>query len=223
MTTQTRKRKIVLTGGPGAGKTAVLDMLRHELCEHVAILPESAGLVFGGGFPRSAKAEVRRAAQRAIFHVQSELETAFEADGWSVLLCDRGALDGVAYWPGPGDFWSELDTTRRTVLLRYDVVIHLRVPDKPHYGHQNPLRTETVEEARAIDERILKAWEGHPRRTIIDSSSEFLDKARRALEAIKAELPPCCDRAQLTAQGNADAASSLHRLSPTAAALILTP
>ena len=65
-----RKRKIVLTGGPGGGKTAVLDMLRHELCEHVAILPEAAGIVFGGGFPRNHKADVRRAAQRAIYHVQ---------------------------------------------------------------------------------------------------------------------------------------------------------
>ena len=49
-------------------------MLRHELCEHVAILPESAGMVFGGGFPRSAKADVRRAAQRAITDMRRRVE-----------------------------------------------------------------------------------------------------------------------------------------------------
>ena len=214
------RRKIVLTGGPGAGKTAVLDMLRHELCEHVAVLPESAGLVFGGGFPRNGKLEVRRASQRAIYHVQCELEAAFEANGATTLLCDRGAVDGVAYWPGPEDFWSALQTTRMAVLLRYDVVIHLRVPEDPHYGHQNPLRTESGSEARAIDDRILAAWAGHPRRIVIESSSDFLDKARRAVEAIRKELPQCCRRVSVP-QGIADGESVLHRLSAEGASPIL--
>lgn len=217
------KRKIVLTGGPGAGKTAVLDMLRHELCEHVAILPEAAGMVFGGGFPRSAKADVRRAAQRAIYHVQCELEAAFEANGSTTLLCDRGALDGVAYWPGPNDFWSALDTTRMAVLLRYDVVIHLRVPEEPHYGHQNPLRTETVAEARAIDDRILAAWEGHPKRIVIDSSRDFLEKARRALEAIRAELPACCRPIAPPPQGITDSRPAVLRFSGEASPSIVRP
>lgn len=219
---QAPKRKIVLTGGPGAGKTAVLDMLRHELCEHVAILPESAGIVFGGGFPRNGKSEVKCAAQRAIYHVQCELEAAFEANGSTVLLCDRGTVDGAAYWLGPGDFWAALGTTRMATLLRYDVVIHLRVPADAHYGHQNPLRTESAAEARVIDDRILKVWEGHPRRVVIDSSTDFLEKARRALDAIKRELPICCARAA-SLQGIADAKSDLHRLYSGAESSILRP
>ena len=215
----TRKRKIVLTGGPGAGKTAVLNMLRHELCEHVAILPEAAGIVFGGGFPRNHKAEVQRAAQRAIFHVQRQLEAAFEANGSDVLLCDRGTVDGAAYWPGPDDFWSALETTRMEMLLRYDVVIHLRVPEEPHYGHQNPLRTEDAAEARAIDERILAAWNGHPNRVIIESSSDFLEKALRAITAIRAELPHCCARLQGIADGKPD----VRRLMEGAPGAILMP
>ncbi len=50
-------RRIVLTGGPGAGKTAVLEIIRHHFCPHVHILPESAGIVFGGGFPRNHDVE----------------------------------------------------------------------------------------------------------------------------------------------------------------------
>jgi broad-specificity NMP kinase len=38
---------MVLTGGPGAGKTAVLELLRHSLCDDVAILSEAAGIIFG--------------------------------------------------------------------------------------------------------------------------------------------------------------------------------
>jgi predicted ATPase len=187
------QRKIVLTGGPGAGKTAVLEMLRHSLCEHVTIAPESAGIVFGGGFPRSRELDARRAAQRAIYHVQCELEAALIAKGATVMLCDRGAIDGFAYWPGPDDYWSALGTTREAVLRRYDAVIHLRVPDAEHgYGHQNPLRVEDAAEARRIDDRILQAWEGHPHRVVIDSTAEFLHKAELALEALRRELPACC-------------------------------
>jgi hypothetical protein len=49
----TRKR-VVLTGGPGAGKTAVLELARQYFCKHVLVLPEAAGILFGGGFPRRA-------------------------------------------------------------------------------------------------------------------------------------------------------------------------
>src|SRR5262250_2796773 len=99
------RRRVVLTGGPGAGKTAVLELIRQSFCEHVKVLPESAGIVFGGGFPRDHKAELQKAAQRAIFYVQRELETAANADNPAVVLCDRGTVDGAAYWPGPEDLW----------------------------------------------------------------------------------------------------------------------
>ena len=211
---------IVLTGGPGAGKTAVLDMLRHELCEHVAILPEAAGIVFGGGFPRGTPLAERRAAQRAIYHVQLEVETLFASRAPNAMLCDRGTMDGAAYWPGPGDFWAGMGTTREAAMSRYDVVIHLRVPDSANgYGHQNPLRTESVEEAHAIDRRILELWEGHPHRIVIDSSTSFRDKVEQAIDAIRRELPKCCKRA--VANGGTGAAvgdsPTVNRLTADAA------
>jgi hypothetical protein len=46
------RRRVVLTGGPGAGKTAVLELIRQSFCDHVRVLQEAASLVFGGGFPR---------------------------------------------------------------------------------------------------------------------------------------------------------------------------
>jgi predicted ATPase len=193
MPTSMGQGRIVLTGGPGAGKTAVLDMLRLELCEHVAILPESAGIVYGGGFPRNGVDQIARAGQRAIFHVQRELERAFDAKPFATVLCDRGTIDGLAYWRGGGDFFRDVGTTREAELGRYDTVVHLRVPADAHdYGHQNPLRIESIIEARAIDDRILAAWEGHPRRIVIQPASDFLEKARRAIAVIRRELPACC-------------------------------
>jgi predicted ATPase len=196
-------RFIVLTGGPGAGKTAVLEVARRRLCRHVAILSESASIVFGGGFPRRRTEPARRAAQRAIYHVQRELERMADEERESpVVLCDRGTVDGVAYWPEtPESYWRDLGTTREDELRRYAVVIHLRTPsDGQGYNHQNPIRIEAAEEAARIDERILGAWEGHPRRIIVDSADDFMVKLARAYELIRAEVPECCqvhDEAEL--------------------------
>jgi predicted ATPase len=104
-------RRIVLTGGPGAGKTAVLELVRHSFCIHVKVLPEAAGIVFGGGFPRGTGTVLRQAAQRAIFYVQRELETAADEGNPAIVLCDRGTIDGGAYWCTRGASWWKLPRT----------------------------------------------------------------------------------------------------------------
>ena len=63
---------VVLTGGPGAGKTAVLELIKNSFCEHIEILPEAASILFSGGFLRREAELARKIAQRAIFHVQRE-------------------------------------------------------------------------------------------------------------------------------------------------------
>ena len=187
------RRRVVLTGGPGAGKTAVLELIRHSFCEHVKILPESASIVFGGGFPRGGTELMLKAAQRAIFYVQRELEAAAEAGNPAIVLCDRGTVDGRAYWPGGEDLWASVGTTLEEQLRRYDAVIHLRTPTGAEgYNHQNPLRIESATEAADIDARVAGAWEHHPRRFIVEPSSDFLDKAARALDILRGELPECC-------------------------------
>ena len=185
-------RRIVLTGGPGAGKTATLELIRQSFCEHVQILPEAASIVFGGGFPRPPTLEASRAAQRAIFHVQRELEIA-AANNSAILLCDRGTVDGAAYWPGPDDFFESVETTLEDELRRYDAVIHLRTPGaESGYNRTNPVRTESAAEAALRDEKIFAIWQSHPRRYIVEAVPEFLTKAARVLEIIRGEMPECC-------------------------------
>ena len=188
------RRRIVLTGGPGAGKTALLELIRQSFCAHVTVLPEAASIVFGGGFPRHSDPECRRAAQRAIYHVQRQLEITGDSHNAAIVLCDRGTLDGLAYWPGPHeDFWAPLATDRQRELARYDAVIHLRTPTAElGYNQQNPLRTESAARAGEVDALVLRAWDGHPRRWLVESSADFLDKAARALDVLRGELPECC-------------------------------
>jgi predicted ATPase len=185
-------RLVVLTGGPGAGKTAVLEVIRRNFGARVQVLPEAASILFRGGFPRGTTHAERQAAQRAIFHVQHELERLAQAhDHGTVALCDRGTLDALAYWPGdPKDFFDGVGATREGELARYSAVIHLRTPkDGEGYDHSNPVRVEDPEEAARIDEGIHRAWEGHPHRHTVDSTPDFLDKVVRVLALVGAELP----------------------------------
>ena len=65
------------------------------------MLPEAASILWKGGFPRPASTSARRGTQRAIVRLQIELQRmAIEDGAASMILCDRGTLDGLAYWPG---------------------------------------------------------------------------------------------------------------------------
>lgn len=199
----------MLTGGPGAGKTAVLELLQIGCCRHLHVLPESAGLVFGGGFPRGTSLALRRPAQRAIYYVQRELEATTVGADVAIVVCDRGTVDSLAYWPGPDSLWDSVGTTEATELARYDAVIHLRTPTAQlGYNHKNPLRIETAEEAAAIDERIVRAWASHPRRFEVPATPDFFMKVERVVEIVNELLPACCRRQ--TPRGWIDHASRLE-------------
>jgi predicted ATPase len=186
-------RRIVLTGGPGAGKTAVLELVRQQFCSHVQILPEAAGIVFGGGFPRVGSVARRKAAQRAIFFVQRELENLGEADNAAIVICDRGTVDGAAYWSGPDDFWGALGTTRESELKRYDAVIHLRTPPRERIQPRQSVG-DRMRAAAAIDERLLEIQQ-HPRRFVVPASVDFSRQAA-LMQILRAEIPDCCKERQ---------------------------
>lgn len=58
-------------------------------------------MLFMGGFPRYDDADCIWAQQKAIYHVQINLEeTQLRHFPGRILLCDRGTLDGVAYVDG---------------------------------------------------------------------------------------------------------------------------
>ncbi|HEY1955639.1 MAG TPA: ATP-binding protein [Polyangiaceae bacterium] len=183
------RARIVLTGGPGAGKTAVLELARRHLRGRIQILHEAASIVFIGGFPRHPEVYARAAAQRAIFHVQSELERwALDAPAERTIVCDRGTVDGLAYWPGPAaDFFAQVGTTHADELARYDAVVHLRTPARGSGYHKDAVRNEDAALAETIDARLLEAWGAHPKRFLVESATSFMDKAHRAL-AILDEL-----------------------------------
>lgn len=188
-----RCKFVVLTGGPGAGKTAVMEAASQLFQENkFAVLPESASIVYSGGFPRLPSLNSKRAAQRAIFHVQNELER-YIADEhkYKLVLCDRGIADGAAYWPdGPESFFQEISLSAEKIFSRYHVVIHLQTPQATmgYNNLTNPMRIETPQQAQEIDAKIVQVWNGHPNRIIVPATRVFTEKLDHVFAILRSVL-----------------------------------
>jgi len=187
--------RIVLTGGPGRGKTTAADLFRREIGDRVVIVPEAATILFQGGFPRSREPHASRFAQTAIFHVQRHIEDVQAALFPSrTLLCDRGTLDGAAYWPGETDeYFTAVGTTLEAELSRYDAVIFFETA--AHGGVSieggNPIRNESTDEAVKLDGKLRALWSRHPRFILVPHNSWFFKKISfglAALESVVAQL-----------------------------------
>lgn len=188
---------IVLTGGPSAGKSAVLEMIQKIFCSHITVIPESASIIFSGGFFRRPTNPAVKGAQRAIFKVQQELEQIiFEEQNTALAICDRGTLDGLAYWPeSESNFWKQVGSSKKVEFSRYQAVIHLKTPPlNQGYNLNNPMRIESATQAHEIDSLLLEIWQSHPNHHIIESNNNFFLKAQEAIQTIQNYIPQCCKK-----------------------------
>lgn len=181
--------RIAMSGGPGGGKTTAADMFRREIGDSVVVVPEAATMLFSGGFPRSESPQAIRAVQRAIFHVQRNLEDvqlALYPD--RILLCDRGTIDGAAYWPGKQDeFFEMMGTTLERELSRYNAVLFFESAAVGNLGIEggNPTRTETLQEARDLDSKLRLLWGQHPNCFYIPHNPSFFKKITFSLALLE--------------------------------------
>lgn len=187
--------RIALTGGPGGGKTTAADLYRREIGERVVIVPEAATILFQGGFPRSRQPHALRSAQTGIFHVQRNLEDVQAAlYPGRTLLCDRGTVDGAAYWPGePHHYFNAVGTTLEAELRRYDAVIFFETAAIGGASIEggNPMRNESLQEAVVLDGRLRKLWSRHPHFILVPHHRSFFQKINfglAALESIVSQL-----------------------------------
>ncbi|MGE3684316.1 MAG: ATP-binding protein [Bdellovibrionales bacterium] len=177
--------KIVLTGGPSAGKTTVAEALVRTYPDKLALVPEGASILFRGGFPREDAPDSVVCQQRAIYYVQRELEELRRVQfPRHSLICDRGTLDGLAYWPkGEDEFFKQIRSLMTDEIVRYDWVLHLDTASQEFY-ESSSVRTESFIQAQSINERVKHASREHPKRLLIKNNRNFSLKIRLALEAV---------------------------------------
>ena len=192
------RSRIVLTGGPGGGKTTAADLFRREIGERVVLVPEAATMLFSGGFPRSDEPAAARAAQRTIFHVQRNLEELQTARfPGRVLICDRGTVDGAVYWPGDmEEFFADVGTTLEEQLARYDAVIFFETAAVGGGSIEggNPVRNESLKQAVDIDERLRAVWSQHPRFVMVPHNPSFFKKITFGLASIESIVAQLAQR-----------------------------
>jgi predicted ATPase len=187
--------RIVVTGGPGGGKTTAADLFRREIGERVVVVPESATLLFSGGFPRVDEPAARAASQRAIYYVQTNLEDVQSARYPDrILLCDRGTVDGAAYWPGDAaEYFQAVGSSQERELARYDAVLFFETAALGGMSVEggNPMRIETNAQAVELDDRLRALWSKHERFFVVPHNPSFVKKIMvglAMLESIVAQL-----------------------------------
>ena len=191
-------QKIVITGGPCAGKTTAMSWIANNLPNkgyRVLFVPETATELIGGGLtPWGCGTNLDY--QRCQMELQLTKERLFERGARTMpadkvlIVCDRGAMDNKAYMTDEefARLCREMDTTEAALRDRYDAVFHLVTAAKgamdAYTTANNAARYETPEGAVNVDDRIIAAWTGHPHLRIIDNSSAFEEKLERLLHEI---------------------------------------
>lgn len=194
--------KIVITGGPCAGKSTAMSRIQEEFSQlgyTVLFVPETATeLITGGVAPWTCGTNAEY--QECQMLLQAEKERIFARAAATMpgekflIVCDRGMLDNKAYMTEEEFLSATANIGANEVEMRdgYDAVFHLVTAAKGaeefYTTANNAARTETPEEARRLDDRLICAWTGHPHFRIIDNSTVFEDKMRRLITEIAAFL-----------------------------------
>ena len=104
------------------------------------------------------------------------IEIALNIDYPTIIICDRGVMDGSAYTTD--NIWQAIldETGWSTIQLRdrrYEAVIHLVTcadgATEFYTSANNEARYESAEEAITLDKKLINGWVGHPHFSIIDN------------------------------------------------------
>ena len=190
--------KIVITGGACAGKTTAMSWIQNYFTSQgftVLFIPETATeLISGGVAPwtcgtNSAYQKCQLQLQLAKEDVFTQAAKTMDADK-VLIVCDRGALDNKAYMNEMefDQVLRHLGTNEIELRDKYDAVFHLVTAAKGaeafYTTDNNAARTETVEEAAAVDDKLIAAWTGHPHLRVIDNAGDFENKMKRLIAEI---------------------------------------
>ena len=194
-------KRIVLTGGPCAGKTtALVRIIEHfsNLGFKVFTVPEVPTMYSQGGWSYlTPNHDLYYEGELAILQTQLALEDSFmrlaeTCTRPTFVVCDRGTLDISAYidkqmW---GELCEKCGTSANNLRSRYDAVLHLVSAadgaEQYYTTATNSTRYEQANEeglriARDLDKKVNRAWTGHPHLRVINNHDDFDAKLNRVI------------------------------------------
>jgi len=196
-------KRIVLTGGPGTGKTTVLDTLKtvyEPLGYRVIIIDETATyFILKGIKPFGDNAIDLVDFQELVMKMQLAKEAIFDKaalmmgeDSKVLIVYDRGAIDNCAYMSE--EQFEEVMTRLNHVksfadlMNQYDVVINLVGRRDFYTTENNAARSEDVDSALELGANTLKSWLGHSNIKIVLPKNTMDEKLNEVLNIINEVL-----------------------------------
>lgn len=196
-------RRIVLTGGPGSGKTTVLEKIDQVFSAQgylVIILDETASYLINRRIkPFGDNAVSLLNFQELVMRMQLAKEDVFDRavemlpPNLDVLIVyDRGTLDNRAYINEQEfeEVLARLNNVKSIaeLMAKYDLVINLVGRKDLYTTENNKARSEDSDTAMKLGEKTLQAWLGHPKIKIVLPKEEMDDKVKEVLNEINALL-----------------------------------
>ena len=195
-------KRIVLTGGPCAGKTTVLSKIESFLLKKgykVFIVRESATELIASGITPHEDGVGMLNFQKLIllyqYHKEEIYNKALEyINDDVVIIYDRALLDNRAYI---NNFQFDLILNELSleigkkidefdILSRYDMVIHLETSavGKGYNLQNNVARYESQNDAILLDVETKNSWCMHDNFHVINSTDNFDDKVSSVINLI---------------------------------------
>lgn len=187
---------VAVTGGPCAGKTTLIEKVRNVASSmpnvQVFFAPEAATILLKSGLNPKSCGDAETF-QRFVLEQQLKLEEhaytaalkyAKQDDAHkAIIVCDRGLMDGAAYFADFADFENLLAEYRmktEDVYKRYDKVVFLRsaavgAPEFYTTMDGTP-RSETIDEAIMRDKGVYDVWCNHHNFETVENSFKFYEK-----------------------------------------------
>lgn len=190
--------KVVLTGGPSSGKTSVINRAVEQFRElgyHVIVVPEAATQLINAGIkPFGTDALPAYDFQKIILEYQLTKEKISEeaaqcmGSDKTIILCDRGLLDGYAYIePHEWDYLlKEMQLDKRELLSAYDAILYLENASEYFTTENNAARYEAdAEEANKKGKLVLQSYLSHDNLMVIKPREQMALKQQEVIRIIQ--------------------------------------
>lgn len=195
---QKKISKIVITGGPCAGKSTAMSWIQNKFTKEgydVLFIAETATELIKSGITPVNTSDILNF-QKLLLELQIKKEITYDEavrymhSDKILIVCDRGCNDVKAYLTEEDyrKVLHKIDKNEISLRDSYDAVFHLVTAangaEEFYTLANNEARYETKEEACNVDVKLIDSWTGHPHFRIIDNATDFEEKMKRLISEV---------------------------------------